>query len=198
MNLHVVTLPDKLEVVAKPSEYYTALEFCDFRMSDDVNISDVKDINPVVEPACVAILETIVGKDYLQNVDDELIYGVLSGSNEAKASGDKIALASPFQYKSYNTKLRLYDAVKPVLSPHRPTEDSQRALDEKVRKICENAFEKFVSELGDKNSKDVDNVSLDSKIEPSWKDLHYLISSLMERYEESDSSDEDTESGRSL
>lgn len=193
-----MTLPDKLQVVAKPSEYYAALEFCDFRMPDNVDMSDVKNIDPVVEPACVAILETIVGKDYLENVDDELIYDVLSGANEANASGDKIALASSFQYKSSDSKLRLYDAVKPVLSPHRPTKDSQRVLDEKVRNICEYAFDKFSSEFDENNNRDVDDISLNSKIEPSWKDLHHFIASLTERYEEDDSSDEATESGRSL
>lgn len=122
-----------------------------------------------MEPTCVGILETILGKNYLNHVDDELIYKAVTNQYDPKERVDSVAVVTPIHNKFSDSKCRLYETIKPAFTSDGLTDETRQFMDEKVLKICRNAYNSFVEKTAqdDKNSH-----SFESHIEPIWKHIH--------------------------
>lgn len=151
-----------------------AFEFCDFRLPNE-NIQNEIQMENIVEPTCVGILESILGKNYLNHVDDELIYRGATNQYDPKERGDTVAMVTPIHNKLSDSKIRLYEAIKPSLSSDGFTDETRQWMDEKVVKIIRNAYNTFAAETA---QEDKTSHSFDSRIDPIWKHLHRFCNNM--------------------
>nr|XP_039254379.1 uncharacterized protein LOC120331373 [Styela clava] len=114
MSNNVFKLPCSLQFVQNSSMYSVALSFLDHRVhlttpndsnNDLAGGDSAKEFG--IEPMCVGLLESALGKGFFSGVDDDLTYKLITNQAEGRRKLQGLALLSPVYDPKHTVEARL-------------------------------------------------------------------------------------------